>query len=914
MLTLQEKLDIIERTNSLGELPLDAMPYTQNDEYYFVSYSHADYKQVYSDILKLQAAGINVWYDRGLPAGKNWEEMAEEALTKYSCVGVIFYVSKNSLLSDAVAREIAYVKNLGKDFLSVNLPITCEDGSEMICSAQQMLSILEKQNPISEGKREEVCSAFGDKVIYLGYNESTELKAEKIKLLKRPALFEFELTDREYDEDFSLSVLTLKSVNSIDVKHVEVPLRAMIDGEECAVMKIGDCAFANCKNLKSIKLPDEVEIGKSAFLGCTSLEKIQAERISDIEDNAFFGCGSLKEVPILDGWVKSNAFCGCASLEEITLGNGFHSCSPNLFSGSGIKWVTREEQEESYTYMRSYSFSCYGDELTTTDGCADADTQKSASLLYGRPLSDGSFKHSSFVKKIIGGFLPDANAIKFLEVGKDVNTIDAYALYRCQNLSEVTFLKSDADSLYINEKAFCKTQSLKALTLPRRTKYIGVSAFERSGLELLSFEADAELTQIDDKAFKNCKKLLAAEFPTALERIGRSAFEDCDSLKRIELPEGLRVIEKKAFADCDGLCEVIFSEGIVKIGDNAFCGNRNLTSISLPSSLKEIGANAFYQCPNLKSVVLREGLSKIGICAFSNTGIEKITLPKSLEKISVTAIDEIKDITFMGTMERWQELLLTGQGRLRTPVKCIDGIYDENTALKGNLRYELNSDGLGYTLTGIGSYVATRLTVPKSHKGLPVTDIAARALDGSSVKSLSFEGAPKIANGAFNGAFFLESVDLNNVRKLGEGAFSGASNLKSVTVGTALEEIPDFCFSLCRRLESVYITENVKRIGKGAFAYCAELADVRIENGVEVIGDLAFSDCKSLKSIFIPSSVTVMGENSGGVFLDCSPSLVIDCEADAQPDGWVEGWNKTFGEDPDCKPMEYKANFAKKRQ
>lgn len=913
MLTLQEKLDMIDKANSLGELPIDAMPYTQNDEYFFVSYSHADYKQVYTDILKLQAAGVNIWYDRGLPAGKTWEEMAEEALSKYSCVGVIFYISKNSLLSDAVAREIAYVKNLKKDFLSINLPIELNDGSEIVCSAQKMLKLLENENPISEKKREEVCSAFSDNIIYLGYNESTEMKAEKIRLLKKPDLFQFELTEKEYGEDFSLDVLTLKSVNSIDIKCAEVPERIMLDGRELPISKIGDCAFANCKKLRSIRLPDGIDIGKSAFLGCTSLEKIEARSFGDIEDNAFFGCSSLREIPLLDGWVRSNSFYGCSALDEVTLGNGFHSYSPSIFAGSGIKWVTREEEEESYVYSRSYSFSCHGRELITTDDPTDVNLRGSASLLYGCPNADGSFCVASHVKKIIGGFLPDTDAIKTLTVGESVNVIDAYALYRCENLSEVTFEESEADSLCINEKAFCKTGLLKAITLPKRTKNIGISAFERSGLESLKFEDGAELTEIGDNAFKKCKELVDVKFPTMLGRIGRGAFEDCDSLKCAELPEGLEVIDKKAFADCDALREVIFSEGLVEIGDNAFCGNRSLTSICLPSSLKRIGAYAFNQCPNLKSVTLFEGLSEIGISAFCNTGIKEIILPSSLEKISVTAIDKIEKITFMGTMERWQELLLTGQGRLHVPVKCLDGVFDENTVIEGCLRYELNSDGLGYTVVGIGSYIATHLTVPSKYNGLPVTNVAARAFAGAPIKSLSFEGSPNLAKRAFNGAFYLESVSLENLIELCEEAFVGAYALKSVRIGSTLKEIPDSCFMSCRELKSVYIDANVKRIGTAAFAYCEELVDIYLENGVEVIGDKAFCGCESLRSVFIPLSVSKMGENEGKVFFDCSPALTIDCEAKTQPDGWLDGWNEQIGETPDFEPKTYKVNFCKKR-
>ena len=152
--SIKEKLDIINHSSSLGELPIEVMPYTQSDEYYFVSYSHADYKEVYSDILRLQQLGINIWYDRGLPAGRDWEKSAYEAIIKYSCVGVIFYLSENSLASGAVIKEINFVKNKGKDYLSINLPVNGKNmpASEMVENISKSTTLNDEQKNIINKK------------------------------------------------------------------------------------------------------------------------------------------------------------------------------------------------------------------------------------------------------------------------------------------------------------------------------------------------------------------------------------------------------------------------------------------------------------------------------------------------------------------------------------------------------------------------------------------------------------------------------------------------------------------------------------------------------------------------------------------------------------------------------------------
>ncbi len=93
----------------------------------FVSYSHKDYKAVYCDLIEFQRAGVRYWYDRGLPAGKDWNKVVEEKIKSPLCSGVVFYLSRNLFLSRSVLREIEYTMGehqngyTNKDYFCVNL-------------------------------------------------------------------------------------------------------------------------------------------------------------------------------------------------------------------------------------------------------------------------------------------------------------------------------------------------------------------------------------------------------------------------------------------------------------------------------------------------------------------------------------------------------------------------------------------------------------------------------------------------------------------------------------------------------------------------------------------------------------------------------------------------------------------------
>lgn len=124
----KELLPSVQDINSCPKVPLPQIGSDQN--YIFISYSHEDFKQVYSDIADMYEAGVRFWYDRGLSAGKKWDEEVEERILDPHCVGVIFYISKHFFLSKSACREVEITvkhqeapsgKDCAKNYFCVNL-------------------------------------------------------------------------------------------------------------------------------------------------------------------------------------------------------------------------------------------------------------------------------------------------------------------------------------------------------------------------------------------------------------------------------------------------------------------------------------------------------------------------------------------------------------------------------------------------------------------------------------------------------------------------------------------------------------------------------------------------------------------------------------------------------------------------
>jgi len=95
--------------------------YVGDEPFVFVCYAHEDSGVVYPDMAWLRDEGLNLWYDEGISAGKNWRTAIGDSLLSAS--HVLFYISSGSLRSDHCNREI----NLALDEGIEVVPVYIED-------------------------------------------------------------------------------------------------------------------------------------------------------------------------------------------------------------------------------------------------------------------------------------------------------------------------------------------------------------------------------------------------------------------------------------------------------------------------------------------------------------------------------------------------------------------------------------------------------------------------------------------------------------------------------------------------------------------------------------------------------------------------------------------------------------------
>lgn len=279
-----------------------------------------------------------------------------------------------------------------------------------------------------------------------------------------------------------------------------------VQGVAWELKKIGYSAFANCKKLKEIELPESVDIlDENAFLYCSSLERIATQG----NESGALVVRSIGFAAFRYAFLAPSTFYGVVNSPIVVRLEGVESMDEKAFLGSNVT------------------------ELYISNIFADESNGTSAREL--KEILRETFQECKFLTTLV---LPDT-----------VESIENYAVAKCDKLT--AFRMPKAISL-INSYAFSDCPELTVLNDNDENIMefshgvrIGASAFENCvKLKELafSFELDfdnPEQVTIDMKAFAGCTNLEFVYLPydekivsdgsikVGVTSIGSKAFERC---------------------------------------------------------------------------------------------------------------------------------------------------------------------------------------------------------------------------------------------------------------------------------------------------------------------------------------------------------------------------------------------------
>ena len=273
---INEMLQSIAQAEDFPALKASAcLPEPDGDcGYLFVSYSHADYKAVIPDIVRLQARGLGIWYDRGLESGKSWIGEVRKKISSYDCRGVLFYISESFLASPSCMQELFhYLGSPERSCLFILIDGEREALSERLRDATLRHAPEEERKALlaaaATAIRKNACLPIG---------ATADKKAKKAKRFSPPALLTYGKVGNRGNPINALYFLGTVSVTGVldkNVRTVRIPNFVRVNGRLRAVRGIGAAAFFGCEMLEEVVMPRFRYVEHAAFVRCPSLRRVR---------------------------------------------------------------------------------------------------------------------------------------------------------------------------------------------------------------------------------------------------------------------------------------------------------------------------------------------------------------------------------------------------------------------------------------------------------------------------------------------------------------------------------------------------------------------------------------------------------------------------------------------------------------
>ena len=184
-----------------------------------------------------------------------------------------------------------------------------------------------------------------------------------------------------------------------------------------------------------------------------------------------------------------------------------------------------------------------------------------------------------------------------------------------------------------------------------------------------------------------------------------------------------------------------------------------------------------------------------------------------------------------------------------------------SAATLDDLQFTEINNGTEYSVSAKDpASIAGALTIPATHNGKPVTQIADRAFYYSPLTSISLPiTLTSIGTQAFSDCTFLTSIDLSH---------------------TAVTSIGNHAFNSCINLPSIRLTQSLTSIGERAFASCNQLTSVTFLGPAPTLGSDVFADTGSM---VIPGFIITIYKGYEDTYASWKTSYTVNVVAGGPP-------------------------------
>ena len=444
--------------------------------------------------------------------------------------------------------------------------------------------------------------------------------------------------------------------------------------------------------------------------------------------------------------------------------------------------------------------------------------------------------------------------------GKKVTTI-GYGAFDCfQHKDQEQSVYLNITSIVVSEGItnferlpFGRLPVLKRIKLPQSLQYDGTTnTFTAcfSLTEIVVADGNPTIVSVDNVLYSADMHTIyvyprgntneSYTIPEGVTTIGAYAFFGNSHLKQISLPESLTKMDSGAFGRATQLETLYIPKNVSEIASNALYGCENIHSYSVDADNQWFAADdtgtlftkdmtRLLNTPSfLESYSVPDAVTSIAGGAFTSSRLtlKAVHIPTSITEIldrsTFLLCDNIADIYFAGTEERWSILARDlGSSFLANVTVHFGGESGADIAsgtCGDNATWVLDADGM-LTISGTG-----------------------KIYDNSYYQNQApwFDYREQI----------LKIVVEEGITTIGACNFYSCTFLKEVSLPTTLLEIRRCAFRTCTQLSSILLPENLSILDAG-FWECSSLQTIEIPASVTSLSSDSFVNCTNLTEIHV---------------------------------------------------------------
>lgn len=500
------------------------------------------------------------------------------------------------------------------------------------------------------------------------------------------------VTVNEEDKEDNICYVTGYNASTMS-SEVSIPKTISRNDKSYKVVGIGYRAFKDCKNLKSISIPEGLkEIDTEAFYGCSSLKKIAIpSTTASIDQTSFKLCDNLTEIKVdennesyydLDGVLFRND-------PNLTVGDENRAvrilmCYPGGKTGDTFKLESDMVCDGSNPFMNNHNLKSIvvdpnNEWFLSDDGVLYEKVSyqnRMATWLYACPAGKtGKVSILDEVETIYLNAFYGSYASEII-IPDSVTSARPSAFVGCPNLEKLSIGKGFDDVTHALE--FSSYKKLNSIVVSPENKTFTVIdgiLYNKEGTKIIycpksvtSATVSSAVTVISENAFINCSDSLVLtveknscifEYAESMgikykmkEKEADKTEEKADIAKKGEIlvnnkskykvtssnvtnPTVSYIKSTNTKAKTITIPDTVKVNGITykvtSVAANALVNNKKVTKVTVGKNVTSIGKNAFKKCTKLKSVTLKStSLKSIGSNAFyGDKNLKTITIKSS---------------------------------------------------------------------------------------------------------------------------------------------------------------------------------------------------------------------------------------------------------------------------------------------